>query len=83
MQKQSDKIIDKFQKVSNSVKKNMPLLKKPDIENKNITFKVGYNSRVVLSNNKEFLEALKTELGGEIMEDTRIGQFLYYGDLRS
>jgi len=44
---------------------------------------VGFNNRIVLSDCKAFLEAVKSEIGGEIIEDSKIGPFLYYGEKTS
>lgn len=38
-----------------------------------------FNNRMLLSNSKEFLNAVKTDLGGEIIQDSAIGSFLYFG----
>jgi hypothetical protein len=36
-----------------------------------------YNSRVVISESIDFLEAIRKELGGEIINSKAIGAFLY------
>lgn len=41
-----------------------------------------FNNRMLLSNSKEFLDAVKSDLGGEIIQDSAIGAFLYFGDER-
>jgi len=66
---------DKCHQVTESVKSNTD---ETDISNL-----VGFNNRVVLSNCKPFLEAVKNEIGGEIIEDSIIGTFLYYGELEN
>jgi hypothetical protein len=83
MKEQSNDFIDRCQQVSDSVKKNLHLLKSEDIQNYEYTSLVRFNSRIILSDNKEFLEAVKTEIGGEIIEDSHIGLYLFYGELRS
>jgi hypothetical protein len=35
---------------------------------------------LLLSNSQEFLEAVKSDIGGEMVEDKAIGSFLYFGD---
>jgi hypothetical protein len=41
-----------------------------------------YNSRLVVSENIEFLEAIKHEMGGEIIKAKPIGTFLYFDDIK-
>jgi len=38
-----------------------------------------FNSRVVISESLEFLEAIRNEVGGEIINSKTIGAFLYLG----
>jgi hypothetical protein len=41
-----------------------------------------FNNRMLLSNSPEFLNAVKSDRGGEIIQDSAIGSFLYFGDDR-
>jgi hypothetical protein len=50
-------------------------------EDNEISSLVGFNNRLLISDCKAFLEAVKGEIGGEILEDSKIGKFLYYGEL--
>ena len=74
-------ILGKCHNVTESVNHNLHLigsnLRDIDISS------VGYNNRIVISKSKAFLEAVKSEIGGEIMEDSNIGSFLYYGETTS
>jgi len=79
MQKLKDSY-DKCHKVTASVKKNLYLIKGCNPDELDIESLVGYNNRIVLSDCKVFLEAVKSEIGGEIIEDSKIGPFLYYGE---
>jgi hypothetical protein len=83
MNNQPIEITEIYQQISDSVKRNLHLLNEGKFEKTEISAKVGYNRRIVISDCREFLEAIKVEIGGEIMEDSKIGQFLYYGELRS
>jgi hypothetical protein len=38
-----------------------------------------FNNRMLLSNSIEFLDAVKYDMGGEIIQDSAIGSFLYFG----
>ncbi len=60
------------------VKKNIHVLREsnPDIDIRSL---VAFNNRLIISQSKIFLEAVKSEIGGEIIEDSKIGTFLYYG----
>lgn len=59
-----------------AIKRNEHLLNVADYEKINyVTF--GFNSRVILSNNIVFLQALNNDLGGEIIQDNTIGTFLH------
>jgi hypothetical protein len=72
------KSIDRFRKiqvVAESVKKNSHLLQPIPTTEQSI---VGVNGRLILSNNLKFLEAVKNDVGGEIISDNIIGSFLYY-----
>jgi len=83
MQQQTNDSIDKCHKVTESVKKNLHLLNECNPEEIDIQTLVGFNNRIVLSDCKAFLEAVKSEIGGEIIEDSKIGPFLYYGEKTS
>jgi len=74
---------DKCHQVTESVKNNLHLLNVSNTDETDISNLVGFNNRVVLSNCKPFLEAVKNEIGGEIIEDSIIGTFLYYGELEN
>jgi hypothetical protein len=37
-----------------------------------------YNSRLVIANNIEFLEAIRKEMGGELINTKSLGTFLYF-----
>jgi len=73
-------LIDKCHQVTESVKKNLHFLNEFDVDETDISKLVGFNSRVILSRSKPFLEAVKRDIGGEILEDSIIGTFLYYGE---
>ena len=75
--------IDRCHQVTKSVKKNLHLLNECNPEEIDINSLVGFNNRVILSDCKAFLEAIKKEIGGEIMEDSKIGPCLYYGETTS
>jgi len=79
MEKLNDSL-DKCHKVTVSVKKNLYLINTCNPEEIDIESMVGFNNRIVLSDCKAFLEAVKGEIGGEIIEDSNIGPFLYYGE---
>ncbi len=38
-----------------------------------------FNNRMLLSNSPEFLQAVKSDMGGVIIEDSSIGSFLFFG----
>jgi hypothetical protein len=78
-----DDILDKCHLVTASVKKNLHLLNVCSPEEFDIESLVGFNNRIVLSDSKAFLEAVRSDIGGEIIEDSEIGPFLYYGEARS
>ena len=80
MESLSDDIMDKCQMVTASIKKNLHLLNVSNPEQFDVRSLVGFNNRIVLSNSKAFLEAVRNEIGGEIIEDSHIGSFLYYGE---
>ncbi len=81
MKENTEDIIARCHQVTKSVKRNLHLLENTNPESLDIFSLVGFNSRVVLSGQKAFLEAVKKEIGGEIIEDSDIGPFLYYGEL--
>lgn len=71
----------KYRQISKSIKNNIHLLKKIDPNStQDIRSLVGFNNHLIISMSREFLEAIKDEIGGEIMDDPEIGHFLYYGD---
>ena len=62
--------------VIEAIKKNEYLLN--DTNSDKVSFvPFGYNSRVILSNNISFLQAMQHDLGGEIIKDNTIGLFLH------
>jgi hypothetical protein len=69
-------IIDR---VNESVKRNFYLLTGSKDEETDIDSLIKFNNRLIISNNLDFLEAVKKDIGGEILEDSNIGSFLYYG----
>jgi hypothetical protein len=69
-------IIDR---VHESVKRNIYLLTGSNDEETDIDSLIKFNNRLIISNNVNFLEAVKNDIGGEILEDSNIGPFLYYG----
>jgi len=73
-------LIDKYHQVTESVKNNLHFLNISNATETDISNLVGFNSRIVLSNCQPFLEAVRNEIGGEILEDSVIGTFLYYGE---
>ncbi|HEY4786240.1 MAG TPA: hypothetical protein VIH57_09325 [Bacteroidales bacterium] len=75
--------IELYHKVTESIKKNLHLLDECDPARDDIDSLVGFNNRIVLSGCKAFLEAVKSEIGGEIIDDSRIGTFLYYGEVKN
>lgn len=38
-----------------------------------------FNNRLLISSSKEFLKAVKSDIGGELIIDKAIGTFLYFG----
>jgi len=70
-----------YHHVTESVKKHLHFLNECNPEDNEISSLVGFNNRLIISDCKAFLEAIKSEIGGEILEDSKIGKFLYYGEL--
>lgn len=62
-----------YDQVIDSIQKNHYL-----IETGNSFYK--FNNRLLLSNSREFLDAVKSDIGGELIIDNNIGPFLYFGD---
>lgn len=83
MEPHSDDILNKCQIVTASIKKNLHLLNVSNPDEIDIDSLVAFNNRIVLSACMEFLEAVRKDVGGEIIEDSYIGSFLYFGDERS
>jgi hypothetical protein len=76
----SDNFLDKCFQLSKSVEKNIHLLDnlKPEhYKNR----KVGYNDHIVISDSVKFLEAVRNDVGGEIIRDPKLGTFLYLGEI--
>lgn len=80
MKRLPDDILDKYLVVNTSVRKNLHLLNVCNPENVDIESLIRFNSRIILSDCVAFLEAVKNDIGGEIIEDSTLGPFLYYGD---
>jgi hypothetical protein len=82
MIQQFQDIIEKTHQVTSSVQEHMHLIDKCNKghDEENPPFTVTYNNRLVLSDCLPFLEAVKRDIGGEIIDDPAIGHFLYYGD---
>ena len=68
--------IDKCFQLSKSIEKNIHLLDKTTAEHSKSP-KTGYSKHVVMSDCIEFLEAIKNDVGGEIIQDSELGTFLY------
>lgn len=73
--------VKQYHQIGEIVKKNLYLLKEGNTDDIDFRSLVAFNNRLVISESKSFLEALKRELGGEIIEDSKIGTFLYYGEI--
>jgi hypothetical protein len=80
MIKESVKSVDEYNLVLESIQKNYYILESNN-SNKNERQYYKYNNRILLSNSKEFLDAVKKDIGGEIILDTAIGPFLFFGDI--
>lgn len=80
MKENPEDILSRCHQVTESVKRNLHLLENTNPKTVEIFSLVSFNSRIVLSGQKDFLEAVKKEIGGEIIDDTTIGPFLYYGE---
>ena len=39
----------------------------------------NFNSRMVICNNLDFLQAIRSDIGGEIIHNKTIGTYLYFG----
>ena len=81
MESQMDSTLSQYRHITLIVKKNLDLLEKCDHPKIDPESLVRFNNKMVISDCKPFLEAIKNEIGGEIIEDSTIGLFLYYGDL--
>jgi hypothetical protein len=77
MKDHSNEIDDIVLKVSESIERNFHILENSKVDYKN---KISYNGNLLLSDCMEFLEAVKNEIGGEIIKDPAIGTFLYYNN---
>lgn len=73
--------ISHFHHVTESVQKHLHLIRECNPGNIDINTLVGFNNRLIISNCSAFLEAVKNEIGGEIINDSNIGTFLYYGEM--
>lgn len=70
-------VIESFEKLRNSIEKQLKQLGLENTEENLKKMSIAYNSRVVISSNKVFLESLKNDIGGEIINDDELGVFLY------
>lgn len=75
MAKTLSNTLEEYDLVIESIHKNVHLLKK---NNPSSYYK--FNNRLLLSDNPEFLSAVKNDVGGEIILDMATGPFLYFGD---
>jgi len=73
-------LIDKYKKVIESILKNIHLLDCNTSTEKDYGYKFGFNSHIIISECLEFLKAVSRDIGGEILIDSIVGHFLYYGD---
>ncbi|HEX3008179.1 MAG TPA: hypothetical protein VHO90_11260 [Bacteroidales bacterium] len=73
MEKEAVRVTEDYDQVIGSIEKNSHLLNESDDFYK-------FNNRLLISNSRAFLHAVKEDIGGEIIVDTAIGPFLYFGD---
>lgn len=73
MVKDSENVMQEYDQVIESIQKNYYLLEKSNNYYK-------FNNRLLISNSNEFLNAVKSDIGGELIVDTAIGPFLYFGN---
>jgi hypothetical protein len=73
MLKETQNATEEYDQVIGSIQKNHYILEMTDSFYK-------FNNRLLLSNNQEFLSAVKNDIGGELVIDKAIGPFLYFGD---
>ena len=64
---------DEYDQVIDSIQKNYYLLEKNNNHYK-------FNNRLLLSDSPEFLNAVRADIGGELIIDNSIGAFLYFGN---
>jgi hypothetical protein len=83
MKMQSIDILGKYHQLTESVEKNLHFLNRCNPKEIDINSLISFNNRLLISDCKVFLEAVKKEIGGEIIEDSKIGSFLYYGETTS
>ncbi len=81
MEMQSIDILGKYHHLTESVNKNLHFLNRCNPKEIDITSLISFNNRLLISDCKAFLEAVKSDIGGEIIEDAMIGSFLYYGEI--
>ena len=72
--------LNHYHYIGTVVKKNLRLLTESNSGDLDIKSLVAFNNHLIISESKLFLEAVKSDLGGEIIEDSKIGTFLYYGN---
>lgn len=75
MVKDDSNSTDEYDMVIGSIQRNYHLL-----QNSNTSKFYKFNNRILLSNSTEFLSAVKSDIGGEIISDSTIGSFLFFGD---
>ena len=68
--------IHQYHHLTEIVKENLHLLKTSETEYSEVDSLVRFNDKIVISRSKPFLEAIKNAIGGEIIEDQKIGVFL-------
>lgn len=73
MLKDSLNATEEYDQVIGSIQKNHYILETTDSFYK-------FNNRLLLSNNQEFLNAVKNDIGGDLVIDKAIGPFLYFGE---
>ncbi len=73
MLKDSLNATEEYDQVIGSIQRNHYILETTDSFYK-------FNNRLLLSNNQDFLNAVKTDIGGELVIDKAIGPFLYFGE---
>lgn len=76
---EADNAVIEYNAVIDSIQKNYFILE-DNTSNKNGNQYYKFNNRILLSNNREFLDAVKSDIGGEVILDSSIGPFLFFGE---